>query len=118
MFFHYLTEGKRVIQVVPVIHKRMGDAFSDRFQPCEMDHRVKPVLCKDPVHSFRIRDIRFIMRHGTADDLLDAADGLRTAVHIIIHDDRLMAGRNQLHTGMRTDKTGAAGQKNLHGILL
>ena len=107
---HCFTKGQSCIQIVAVITERLGDAFADSFQAGEMDHAVKLVLAEDPIHCGFIRNIRFIMRNRMADDLLDTADGFRRTVDIIIHDHRIVAGVTKLHTGMGSDKTGAAGQ--------
>ncbi len=106
---HGFTQGQGRIQVIAVITERLGNAFTDCLQTGKMNDAVEVVLAEDTIHGCLISHIRLIMGNRTADNLFNAADGLRAAVDIIVHDDGFMSGIAQFNTGMGPDKTGTTG---------
>ena len=82
-----------------------------------MDHRIRPVFLKDPVHGGPVPDVRFHMGDGMPHDPLHPGHRLRAGIDVVVDDHGLMAGLAELHAGVGTDETGAAGQQNFHGTL-
>ena len=118
MGLHGFTQGQGRIQVVAVITQGLGNAFTNRLQAGEVNNAVEVVLAENTIHGCLISHVCLIMRNRMADDLFDPVDGFRTAVDIIVHNDRFMTRVAQFNTGMGSDKTGAAGQQYFHSVLL
>ena len=82
-----------------------------------MDDAVDGVLLKDLLQRGLIRHIYLIAFHGFTGDLGNALCHYGTAVGVVIGDDHVITGVQELNCRMRTNVTGAAGEKNSHSHL-
>ena len=114
MRLHYFAQRKSCTEIVAIIAQRLLNAFPDSLQTGKMNHTIKIILIKNPVHCAGIGNICLKYRNRTPDNPLNAANSFGTAVDIIIDNNRVMPGFTQFHTGMGADIAGSAGQKYIH----
>ena len=79
-----------------------------------MDDAVDGVFLKDLLQRGLIRHIYLIAFHGFPGDLGNALCHDGTAVGVVIGDDHVITGVQQLDCRVRTNVTGAASEKNSH----
>ena len=118
MLLHRFAYRQCAIQIVAVVFQRLGDGFAHRLIGRKVNHRVHLVFRENPIHRIVIAGVRAIELHALAGQLFHALNRLGAAVVQIIHDDDVVPRVQQLNCRVRTDETGAAGQKNVHGIIL
>jgi len=115
---HDLAQGQGGIQIVAVIAQGNGHTLPHCLQAGEVNHRVESVLVEDAVHGGLVAHVGLVNLDAAAGDLLHPFQGLGIAVGIVIHHHHAVARLEHLHTGMAADKPGAAGQKDIHEIIL
>ena len=112
---HGFAQRQGGVKIVAVVFQRLVDGFAHGLEPREMNHGIKAVLTENLVHCGAIAYIGFVRLHRAARDFLHAAQRFGLRIYIIINNDHIMSRRHQFHTGVRRDKSGTAGQQNLHG---
>ena len=118
MFFHGLTHSQRTIQIVTVILQRFGDGLAYGLIRREVNHCIHCIFIQNPIHRRKVAGIRVVKLYFFPGQFFYAINNLLTAVVEIIHHNNVMARIQQFNRGVRTNKTGAASQKNVHRIIL
>ena len=118
MFFHGLTHSQRTIQIVTVILQRFGDGLAYGLIRREVNHRIHCIFIQNPIHRRKVAGIRVVKFYFFPGQFFYAINNLLTAVVEIIYHNNVMARIQQFNRGVRTNKTGAASQKNVHRIIL
>ena len=114
IFAHEIEQVQCSRDIVVVIFQRLLDRFAHRFKSCKMDHCVDLVLFENLFKVVVIEHITFIAGEGLPCDLLYGTQCVGRGVHIVIHHNNVKTIVEQLHTGVGTDKSGAAGHQYCH----
>ena len=109
MMFHYITDQKQASEIVVIILKGLCHGFSDRFVAGAHDDCLRPLQLKNTGDLPGIQEISFVQRNWPAGDLFDTAYRHSGRIIKIIDHKRLITFVDQLHTDMRSDIPGSAG---------
>ena len=113
-FLHGLGQHQGGVEVVVIIPPGLGHALAHGLETREVDDGCDFVLGKDFVHEGLVPDIAPVERYLPAGKLLHPLQALGIGVAQVIHHHNAIAGVQKLHTGMRPDISGSAGDQNVH----
>ena len=114
VLFHHFAQRQRGIEVVSVIHERLGHRFADSLESGKVNDCLNFFGSKQLVHCLAVSDVGFISLDLLTGNLLHTAQRLILAVDIIIHNNHFISGIEKLHTGMGTDISCTARQQYAH----
>ena len=116
--FHRFKQHQRGDQVVVVVFDRFLDAFADCFQPGKVNDPIDFVRRENFLKLFSVPHVIGIKNKVLPRDLPDAPQAFLIRIAEIIHNNYIIARRQQFHHRMRTDIARAARYKNCHFDLL
>ncbi|ABA48535.1 hypothetical protein BURPS1710b_3148 [Burkholderia pseudomallei 1710b] len=109
---HHAQQRQQAVEVVAVVLDGLRDRFADRLQRREMDRGRDRMRVEDPRERALVAHVGFVKRRRLAGDLLDPRDRLALAVDEVVGDHDVVAVREQLDGGVRTDIARAAGDED------
>ena len=119
MLTHHVTHEKQAGQIVVVILQRLCHGFAYSLVTGKHDDRFRLFLLEDLRDLLLIQKVCLVEHGFLSGDLLHPVNGLFGGIVQIVHDDGLIALVQELHTGMASDVSGAARNKNFfHDRLL
>ncbi len=116
VLLHHLAEHQRTGDVVLVVAQRDPHRLPDRLEPGEVDDRLHRLAGEYPVQACLIDQVDLVEVEGTAGQRLDPDQRFGVAVGEIVHHHDLLAGLEQLETGLAADEACAAGDQDGHEV--
>ena len=99
------------IQVVLVIHQRLGHGLADGFVGGEVDHGVDGVAAEQRLDGGRVAEIYLFKGELPAEYGADALVVGFVAIGHVVGDDHVVAGLGELHGHVAPDESGSAGHE-------
>ena len=115
MTAHSLEQIQGADQVVGVVLQGLGHALAHGLEAGEMDNCVNiGVFGKKCLHLVRIAHFQLDKGDRLTGDFLHPAQGFFTGIAEVIRNNDVIAGLDQLHTGVAADVARAAADQNRH----
>ena len=115
---HHLGQDQGGIEVIVIIFPGLCHRFAHCLEACKVDHCVDGIFREDLLQQRLITDIALIELQALARQLHNTVQAFRIGIAQIVDDHHTVSAFQQLQAGVRSDITGTAGNKHIHGKFL